>query len=161
MRTQTKKSPGPPLQNPRAKSLLIFGLSMLTVSASAGCAVSDSSALGSSLERYAELSSRQFTDSWPVEFGEVLSGDALAAAEAGYLLLAEAGFSQAGSIAFKNVEILAPGEAVACLDMTDSLIVDQSGGTLQAQPSEVVQLGYQRMGGAVKISEFELVGEYC
>lgn len=135
--------------------------SAITLVLTAGCQASDNSSLTASLDRYAELSSRQLTDSWPVEFGEVLSGDALSAAEAGFLLLADGGFSQVGSVAFNSVEILSPGVATACLDLSESLIVHESGATMGEQPSERVRLGFHRMGGAVKITSFDLAGETC
>ena len=139
-----------------------FGaVGILPVLAATGCAASDGAALSASLDRYAELSSRNMTANWPVEFGEVLAGDALAAAEAGFLLLAESGFSQVGSIGFDELEIVSPGEATACLDLSDSRVVHESGAALAGRPSERVELGYQRLGGALKISRFDLVGESC
>jgi hypothetical protein len=126
-----------------------------------GCASADELALSESLNRYAELSVRTATANWPVEFGSVLSGEALAAAEAGYLLLADGGFSQIGSISFRDLVLTAPGEARACLDLSESRILHESGAAIEGQPSEQVQLGYHRLGGSVKISNFELVGAPC
>lgn len=126
-----------------------------------GCTSADQPSLQSSLDRYAELSTRQATANWPVEFGEVLSGEALASAEAGYLLLADAGLSQAGDIVFRDLEILAPGEAIACLDLSRSRIVDESAVIAAGAPSEQVKLGFHRLGGTVRISSFELIGAGC
>jgi hypothetical protein len=127
----------------------------------AGCAGSDQQALSASLARYAELSTRTATANWPVEFGEVLSGDALAAAEAGFLLLADAGLSQVGTVSFRDLEVTGPGEAQACLDLSESRLLLDDGTVLPSPPNETVRLGYQRLGGAVKISSFDLAGAPC
>lgn len=126
-----------------------------------GCQGSDQQDLHSALQRYAELSTRAASANWPVEFGEVLVSDALTAAEAGFLLLADAEVSQVGQVSFADTEILAAGSAQTCLDLSQSRLLFKSGEELPSQPNQQVQLSYQRLAGVLKISSFELAGATC
>jgi hypothetical protein len=133
-------------------------LSALLIS---GCEAGDHGSLQQSLDRYAELSTRSASELWPVEFGEVLTGDALAAAEAGYLLLAEHEIDQIGTIAFRNLEITGPGRAQGCLDLSASQLVFSDGQVLAGQPSQEVAISYQRLAGTARISSLDLLGARC
>ena len=137
---------------------LIAAISVLLTS---GCGTGDHGSLQQSLDRYAELSTRSASELWPVEFGEILTGEALAAAEAGYLLLAENEIDQIGTIAFRNLQITGPGQAQSCLDLADSQLVLSDGQVLSGQPSQEVAIGYQRLAGTARISSFDLLGAPC
>jgi hypothetical protein len=126
-----------------------------------GCEGGDRGSLQQSLDRYAELSTRSASELWPVEFGEILTGDALSAAEAGYLLLAENEIDQIGAIAFRDLEITGPGRATGCLDLSASQLVLSDGQVLSGQPSQEVAIGYQRLAGSARISSFDLLGAPC
>jgi hypothetical protein len=136
----------------------ISAFSVLLIS---GCGIGDHGSLQQSLDRYAELSTRSASELWPVEFGEILTGDALAAAEAGYLLLAENEIDQIGTIVFRNLQITGPGQAQSCLDLADSQLVLSDGQVLSGQPSQEVAIGYQRLAGTTRISSFDLLGAPC
>jgi hypothetical protein len=158
---RTSQPGGSALKKTRVRTVLPLSTALLAPLLLAGCAGSDQQALSASLSRYAELSTRTATANWPVEFGEVLAGDALAAAEAGFLLLADAGLSQVGQVRFHDLEVTGPGEAKACLDLSQSRLLLADGTVVPNPPNELVELGYQRLGGAVKISSFDLAGSAC
>jgi hypothetical protein len=136
----------------------VAALSVLLIS---GCEAGDQGALQQSLDRYGELSTRSASELWPIEFGEILTGEALAAAEAGYLLLAENEIDQIGTIAFRNLEIVGPGRAQGCLDLSASQLVLSDGQVLSGQPNQEVAIGYQRLAGTARISSLDLLGATC
>jgi hypothetical protein len=140
---------------------ILTPIAALSVLLTSGCGTGDHGSLQQSLDRYAELSTRSASELWPVEFGEILTGDALAAAEAGYLLLAENEIDQIGTIAFRNLQITGPGQAQSCLDLADSQLVLADGQVLSGQPSQEVAIGYQRLAGTARISSFDLLGAPC
>jgi len=127
----------------------------------AGCGTSDQDLLQRSLDRYAELSTRSASELWPVEFAEILTGDALAAAEAGYLMLAENEIDQIGTIAFRDVSITGPGQALGCLDLSASELVFPDGQIFSGQPNQEVTIGFQRLAGSTRISNLDLMGAPC
>jgi hypothetical protein len=142
-------------------TIAIAPVAVLSTLLMSGCEAADYRALQQSLDRYAELSTRSASELWPVEFGEILTGEALAAAEAGFLLLAENEIDQIGEITFRNLKIIGPGQAESCLDLAQSQLVFSDGQVLSGQPSQEVAIGYQRLAGSARISSFELVGQEC
>jgi hypothetical protein len=144
-----------------SNAIVFAPFAALTALLASGCGSGDHGALQQSLDRYAELSTRSASELWPVEFGDILTGDALAAAEAGYLLLAENEIDQIGTIAFRDLEITTPGRAKGCLDLSASQLVLSDGQVLSGQPSQEVVIGYQRLAGSARISSFDLLGAPC
>jgi hypothetical protein len=144
-----------------SKTIFLAPIAALSALLTSGCDAGDHGSLQQSLDRYAELSTRSASELWPVEFGEILTGEALAAAEAGYLLLAENEIDQIGTIAFRNLEITGPGRAQGCLDLSASQLVLSDGQVLSGQPSQAVAIGYQRLAGTARISSLDLLGAPC
>jgi hypothetical protein len=144
-----------------SNATLFIPIAALSVLLTSGCGTGDHRSLQQSLDRYAELSTRSASELWPVEFGEILTGDALAAAEAGYLLLAENEIDQIGTIAFRDLQITGPGQAQSCLDLSASQLVLSDGQVLSGQPSQEVAIGYQRLAGSARISSLDLLGATC